>query len=449
MGEVTGAVIATALVLAAVFVPVAFFPGTTGRLYQQFALTIAVSMAISAFNALTLTPALSALLLERHRQAEGRVLPRRQPRHRRRHQRDGVDAAPADSRARGRRASCSSRCSARPTGSTATVPTGFVPDEDQGYVMVLIQAPPGASLDYTMNIVKQVEQIDDEASAETKTMFAAGGFGFTGTVAEPGHHVRAAEGLQGAARRGSTRRRRIVGQLFGAFSQITGAMVIPFLPPSIQGPRPVRRLHLRAARPERRPDREPRSGGAAADRAGQPDAGADRRSSRSSRRTIRSSSSTSIASRRRASACRSATSPNTMQILLGSAYVNDFDFNNRSYRVYVQADQQFRSNPADIARYQVRTARRADDAAQQRRLGARGDGAEEHHPLQPVPLGEINGSAAPGYSSGPGAADDGAAVGPRAAAGVLVRVVGPVARGDQGGHASRRRSSASACCSST
>src|SRR4029077_528051 len=61
MGEVTGAVIATALVLGAVFVPVAFFPGTTGRLYQQFALTIAFSMAISAFNALTLTPALAGV----------------------------------------------------------------------------------------------------------------------------------------------------------------------------------------------------------------------------------------------------------------------------------------------------------------------------------------------------------------------------------------------------
>ena len=63
MREVFGAVIATALVLVAVFVPVAFFPGTTGRLYQQFALTIAASVAISAFNAITLTPALSALLL--------------------------------------------------------------------------------------------------------------------------------------------------------------------------------------------------------------------------------------------------------------------------------------------------------------------------------------------------------------------------------------------------
>ena len=64
MGEVFGAVIATALVLIAVFVPVSFFPGTTGRLYAQFSLTIAFSVALSAFNALTLTPALSALLLK-------------------------------------------------------------------------------------------------------------------------------------------------------------------------------------------------------------------------------------------------------------------------------------------------------------------------------------------------------------------------------------------------
>ncbi len=70
MREVFGAVIATALVLIAVFVPVAFFPGTTGRLYQQFALTIAFSVAISAFNALTLTPALSALLLKHARARE-------------------------------------------------------------------------------------------------------------------------------------------------------------------------------------------------------------------------------------------------------------------------------------------------------------------------------------------------------------------------------------------
>ena len=71
MREVFGAVIATALVLVAVFVPVAFFPGTTGRLYAQFSITIAFSVALSAFNALTLTPALSALLLDRSHHGKG------------------------------------------------------------------------------------------------------------------------------------------------------------------------------------------------------------------------------------------------------------------------------------------------------------------------------------------------------------------------------------------
>ena len=114
----------------------------------------------------------------------------------------------------------------------------------------------------------------------------------------------------------------------------------------------------------------------------------------------------------------------TMQILLGSAYVNDFDFNNRSYRVYVQADQQFRSNPADIARYHVRTATGRMMPLSNVVVGARSDRAEEHHPLQPVPVGEINGSAAPGFSSGQALQTMGGAVGPRAAAGLHVRVVG-------------------------
>src|ERR1700749_4821702 len=71
MGEVTSAVVATSLVLIAVFVPVSFFPGTTGILYRQFSLTIAFSIAISAFNALTLSPALAALLLRREDEKHG------------------------------------------------------------------------------------------------------------------------------------------------------------------------------------------------------------------------------------------------------------------------------------------------------------------------------------------------------------------------------------------
>jgi HAE1 family hydrophobic/amphiphilic exporter-1 len=113
------------------------------------------------------------------------------------------------------------------------VPTGFVPDEDQGYVMVLVQAPPGASLDYTMGIVKQAEQIMLKLP-ETKQLFAAGGFGFTGTA--PNQGILFAQLKDFPERPGEAHSAKtLVGTLFGAFSQITGAMVIPFLPPAING----------------------------------------------------------------------------------------------------------------------------------------------------------------------------------------------------------------------
>ena len=163
MGEVTSAVIATSLVLIAVFVPVSFFPGTTGILYRQFSLTIAFAIAISAFNALTLSPALSAMFL---RGEEDRPK-----------QLDFLHIAPV-SRAfaafiHGADASISWLASTYAksihvalqlryllllvffAGLGATVwiyqhvPTGFIPQEDQGYLMVIVQAPPGSSLAYT------------------------------------------------------------------------------------------------------------------------------------------------------------------------------------------------------------------------------------------------------------------------------------------------------------
>ena len=87
MREVFGAVVVIGLVLVAVFVPVAFFPGTTGRLYQQFSLTIAFAVVLSVFNAVTFTPALSALLLAKESHAHGRFFTRREPRDRARHER--------------------------------------------------------------------------------------------------------------------------------------------------------------------------------------------------------------------------------------------------------------------------------------------------------------------------------------------------------------------------
>ena len=105
MEEVSGPVVAIALILAAVFVPTAFIPGITGRLYQQFAVTIAVSVLISAFNALTLSPALSALLLRPRQETRGPlgcVLPRLQPRVRPRHRRLRRRLPPPDPQGRRR-----------------------------------------------------------------------------------------------------------------------------------------------------------------------------------------------------------------------------------------------------------------------------------------------------------------------------------------------------------
>src|SRR6202023_1842406 len=148
MREVTGAVIATSLVLVAVFVPVAFFPGTTGILFRQFALTIAFSISISAFNALTLTPALSALLLGREHGEKNWFFKRV----------DRVLAAVNDGYVRILRTVVRFEIVALILFAAGLglayfvfgkVPQGFVPSEDQGYLIVAVQAPTGASLDYT------------------------------------------------------------------------------------------------------------------------------------------------------------------------------------------------------------------------------------------------------------------------------------------------------------
>jgi HAE1 family hydrophobic/amphiphilic exporter-1 len=143
MEEVTGPVIAIAVILAAVFVPTAFIPGITGQLYQQFAVTIAISVIISAFNALTLSPALCALLLkpkvkgngpmqkfyDGFNRGFGRVTKGYV----------GVCRLPS-----ARASSASSSCSPSPPAAGffgKLVPAGFLPDEDQGYVYAGIQLP--------------------------------------------------------------------------------------------------------------------------------------------------------------------------------------------------------------------------------------------------------------------------------------------------------------------
>ena len=396
MREVTGAVIATALVLAAVFVPVAFFPGTTGRLYQQFALTIAFSMAISAFCALTLTPALSAVLLAKVEKPKGlffrgvnRVI-------------DGGTAALVSAlgglvRARAVVALVFVGLLGATYVVYTRVPTGFVPDEDQGYVFVLVQAPQGASLDYTMRIVTQVEDIVSKMP-EADRLFAAGGFSFAGGAPNQGIGFLSLKDFR-ERRRPDQSARAIVGRLFGAFSQITGAMVFPFLPPAINGlgqfggftyelldqsGGQIAGLESAAQQLIAQGNQTPGLTGLFTQfTANDPQVVVkiDREQAKSLGMSLRDVT-------------------GTMQTLLGSSYVNDFDFNNRSYRVYVQADQQFRSSPADIERYSVRTA-----SGRMMPLSNIVSLSETTAPKTITHYNlfrsaEINGSAAPGYSSG-------------------------------------------------
>src|SRR5580700_5084443 len=161
MEELSGPVVGIALVLASVFVPTAFIPGITGRLYQQFAVTIAISVLISAFNALTLSPALAALLLKPKKPSRGLL-------------RRFFDAF---NRVFDRATSGYVRWSAVLVKKTVVVivllavfaaaggffanhlPTSFLPDEDQGYAYVNVQLPNGASLERTRAVVDQVEKI--------------------------------------------------------------------------------------------------------------------------------------------------------------------------------------------------------------------------------------------------------------------------------------------------
>jgi HAE1 family hydrophobic/amphiphilic exporter-1 len=161
MEEISGPVVGIALVLSAVFIPTAFIPGITGRLYQQFAVTIAVSVILSAFNALTLSPALAALLLRPRQESRGllrrffdgfnRVFDR------------ATDGYVRLSGALIRKAAVALVMLAVFLAAagffSSRVPSSFLPDEDQGYFFINLQLPDAASLQRTGEAVKKIEQV--------------------------------------------------------------------------------------------------------------------------------------------------------------------------------------------------------------------------------------------------------------------------------------------------
>src|SRR6266545_3913933 len=233
--EVVGPVIATALVLMAVFIPIAFLPGITGQLYRQFALTIAVAVALSALNALTLTPALCALLLRPAGMARKRWLARvwnaaflRLT--------NGYDRTVQHIV---RRTALAVVVLLALSGAgyflLRAVPTGFAPTEDQGYLLVNVQLPDAASLERTDAVVRQIEKILLETSG-VETVVAIGGRSFITGVNGPNvaslfprltpWSKRKTAELQAAA---------ILARLRARLGSIQEAVVVVFPPPPIRG----------------------------------------------------------------------------------------------------------------------------------------------------------------------------------------------------------------------
>ena len=396
MSEVTGAVVATSLVLVAVFVPVAFFPGTTGLLYKQFSLTIAFSIAISAFNSLTFTPSLSALLL-RPETGRRNVFFRGVEHVIHRTTAHYVVSAKRALKFRYLILVVFFAGLAATYVVYKTVPTGFVPDEDQGWFMITAQAPQGASVEYTVNAIRQVEAIISREK-DIVGAFSVVGFSFTGNGPNKAMvflnlaNINDRKGEQNSAT-------AIVNRIRGPLMALTDIQAFPFLPPAIagvsslggftfevqdEGGSTVQQLYDVSQKLASEGNRTPGLSGLFSPfTANDPQfvVKIDREKASSLQVPIQQIS-------------------DALQVYMGSAYVNDFDFNNRAYRVYVQADQPFRRKPADIRNLYVRSNTGAmvpldnvvtisEDTSPQ---------VISHYNI--FRSAEIDGAAAPGYSSG-------------------------------------------------
>jgi HAE1 family hydrophobic/amphiphilic exporter-1 len=354
MREVLGAVIATGLVLIAVFVPVAFFPGTTGRLYAQFSITIAFAVALSVFNAITLTPALSALLLERQSHRKWRIFDLF----------ERVIDGGTRIYVRGLRQALAWRWAVvllfvAALGATywvyRVVPQAFIPEEDPGYFIIQVQGPAGASLEYTSNIARQAEAIILK-DPDVLALFSVMGFSFSGAAPNQGlmfARLKPFEDRPGDAHSVQAVLGRISGPLFG----LPGAIVVGFTPPSIQGLSRFGGFEFQVL------DQTGTDINRLA-QATQAIAGAGNRSPLLrpplfSTFTANDPQLQVTIDRQRALAMELPLSEITsaLQIFIGSQYVNDFEFNNRAYRVYVQADQKFRSNPQALRELYARTSK--------------------------------------------------------------------------------------------
>lgn len=397
MSEVTSAVIATSLVLISVFIPVSFFPGTTGLLYKQFSLTIAFSIAISAFNALTLSPALAALLLRKEEEKHGILR--------------AIDSG-IKKVSRGYARVIHTILRLRYVmlalfiaGLVATVlvyksvPTAFVPQEDQGYLIIQIQSPQGASLAYTKSVQDKLSTVLKNEKDIFGT-FSIAGFSFSGSAPNFGITFAPLQPITTRLGNGDSAA-EILARIRPKCLMIPGALVIPFEPPAISGLgnfggfqfelQDLGRNTLQDL--DRIAHTMVAQGNASGKLVGlftsytsndpQILVGIDREKAKSLGVPF-------------------SQVTDALSVYMGSEYINNFDFNNRSYRVYAQADQQFRRTAADIRQFYVRSATNQmiplQNFVQLQQTSA--PSVISHYNL--FRSAEIDGSAAPGMSSSEG-----------------------------------------------
>jgi HAE1 family hydrophobic/amphiphilic exporter-1 len=419
MGEVTSAVIATSLVLIAVFVPVSFFPGTTGILYRQFSLTIAFAIAISAFNALTLSPALSAMFL---RGEEDRP-----------HQLDFLHIRPV-SRLFARfihstdaQISWLSSAYAKSihvalrlryvllvlffAGLGATVwtyqhvPTGFIPQEDQSFLMVIVQAPPGSSLAYTTALSDRAEAIIAQ-NPDIRGMFSVMGFSLAGSASNSGMmfiSTRPSDERRGKGHSTADIVADLSPKLMSLMFAPNGGLVAMFEPPAVSGVGSYGGFQFML-------QDQGNNTLSDLDRVAHQIVGASRqRKDLTGLLTTFSANDPQVLVTIDRAKAKTMNIPlsqitTTLGVFMGSEYINDFDYNNRTYRVFVQADQPFRMSGSDLHSYYVRS-----DSGQMVPLDNLAKVTESSGPPVITHYNlfravEIDGSPAHGYSSGQGLA---------------------------------------------
>jgi hydrophobic/amphiphilic exporter-1 (mainly G- bacteria), HAE1 family len=405
MAEVTSAVIATSLVLISVFIPVSFFPGTTGILYKQFSLTIAFSIAISAFNALTLSPALAAILLRTEMKHTGLLALILNPIERLIQWIIRLYARAVTFVVRIRYAVLVLFFCA--LGATAFmynyVPTAFIPQEDQSYFLIIVQTPPGASLSYTSDFA-------DKVSAEVRKndgvfgTFSVMGFSLSGgSSPNAGLIFAPLKAINERTKMGPKyTAKAIVADVGPKLFGVPGGIAFAAEPPAIAGIGTVGGFQfiLQDAG---------RNTFADIDRVAHTIVGESRApgSGLTGMNTTFTANDPQLLvtiDREKAKTIGVSMSQISAALgtFMGSSYVNDFDFNNRSYRVYAQADAQYRRNAQDLRQYYVSSATGQLIPLDNLVALSETSGPQVINHYNLFRSAEIDGSPAPGLSSGQG-----------------------------------------------